>query len=236
MAKNKLRRFIDISTYPNFFEAPLEEAFRRDYRMKGRWGTGFFQNGSPVVLELGCGKGEYTSGLARKFVDKNFIGVDVKGSRMWVGATDALENQLRNVAYLRTRIEWISSCFGPGEVSEIWITFPDPQPRSPRISKRLTSARFLEQYRTFLCPKGVIHLKTDSTLLYEYTRDLIEYNGLEMLENTPNLYNDDIADDILGIQTFYERLFMAKGATIKYLKFRLDKDGPIMELPRVVRD
>ncbi len=200
--------------------------------MKGAWNRLFFGNDAPIVLELGCGKGEYTCGLARKFPGKNFIGVDIKGARMWVGARDALQHSLRNVAFLRTRIEWIASSFAPGEVSELWITFPDPQPRSPRISKRLTSARFLQQYRSLLCPQGLVHLKTDSTLLFEYTRELLEYNGLEILEETSDLYAQDREDEILSIRTHYETLFMGRGETIKYLRFRIEREGVIEELPK----
>jgi tRNA (guanine-N7-)-methyltransferase len=221
-----------MAGFPNVFEALFTDAYDKDHPMKGAWNRLFFGNDAPIVLELGCGKGEYTCGLARKFPGKNFIGVDIKGARMWVGARDALQHSLRNVAFLRTRIEWIASSFAPGEVSELWITFPDPQPRSPRISKRLTSARFLQQYRSLLCPQGLVHLKTDSTLLFEYTRELLEYNGLEILEETSDLYAQDREDEILSIRTHYETLFMGRGETIKYLRFRIEREGVIEELPK----
>jgi len=172
-----------------------------------------------LVLELGCGKGEYTVALARKYPAKNFIGVDIKGARIWVGATDALQNHLTNVAFLRTRIEFIRSCFEQGELSEIWITFPDPQPQQSRENKRLTSERFLRSYREILQPEGIIHLKTDSESLFDFTCKIVESNHFRVLACTNDLYNSGYVDDILSVQTHYEKLFMNKGFTIKYLKF-----------------
>ena len=221
MAKNKLKRFADMVAYPNVIAPRFEEVFRSDFRLKGRWADEVFGNCRPLVLELGCGKGEYTVALARKYPEKNFIGVDIKGARMWVGATDALQNNLTNVAFLRTRIEFIRSCFAPGEVSEIWLTFPDPQPQQSRENKRLTSPRFLQSYREIMKPEGIIHLKTDSQFLYEYTCNILKSNCLHVITCTDNLYNAGNTDDILSVQTYYEKMFMDKGFTIKYLKFKV---------------
>ena len=223
MTKNKLKRFAAMTAYPNVIAPSFEEVFRADFRLKGRWADEVFGNNHPLVLELGCGKGEYTVALARKYPEKNFIGVDIKGARMWVGATDALQNNLTNVAFLRTRIEFIRSCFASGEVSEIWLTFPDPQPQQSRENKRLTSPRFLQSYREIMQPEGIIHLKTDSQSLFEYTCNILKFNNLSILTCTDDLYNSGSADDILSVQTHYEKMFMDKGFSIKYLKFLLDE-------------
>ncbi|MDR2039474.1 MAG: tRNA (guanosine(46)-N7)-methyltransferase TrmB [Bacteroidales bacterium] len=233
MAKNKLKRFVEMATYPNVIEPAFEEVFRTDFRLKGKWGKEIFRNDHPVVLELGCGKGEYTVALARKYPDKNFIGVDIKGSRMWVGATDALQNQLENVAFLRTRIEFINSSFAENEVSEIWITFPDPQPQQSRINKRLTSARFLNSYRHLLQPSGIVHLKTDSDSLFEYTSRVVAFNELPVIVQTDDLYHSGYTDDILSVQTHYEKIFMGKGFSIKYLKFVLPEGIELKEPPKI---
>ncbi len=229
MAKNKLKRFAEMTGYSNVIEPSFEEVFRTDFRLKGRWADDIFGNTHPLVLELGCGKGEYTVALARKYPGKNFIGVDIKGSRMWVGATDALQNNLTNVAFLRTRIEFITSSFAPGEVSEIWITFPDPQPQQSRANKRLTSARFLQSYREIMQPDGIIHLKTDSQSLFDYTCKVIEKNNLSVLTCTDDLYHSGYTDDILSVQTHYEKIFMDKGFTIKYVKFSIPEDTVLVE-------
>jgi len=219
MSKNKLKRFAQMADYPNVIAAKFEEVFRTDFRLKGCWAEEVFGNLNPLVLELGCGKGEYTVALARKYPEKNFIGVDIKGARIWVGATDALQNHLSNVVFLRTRIEFIQSCFATGELSEIWITFPDPQPQQSRENKRLTSDRFMQSYREILQPEGIIHLKTDSESLFEYTCEVVKSNNFRVLASTCDLYHSGYVDDILSVQTFYEKMFMEKGFTIKYLKF-----------------
>ena len=219
MAKNKLKRFDQMATYPNVISPKFDEVFRADFKLKGKWADEVFGNGHPLVLELGCGKGEYTVALARKYPEKNFIGVDIKGARMWVGATEALQNNMANVAFLRTRIEFIKSCFAPDELSEIWITFPDPQPQKSRENKRLTSSRYLQAYREIMQPEGIIHLKTDSQSLFEYTRKTVESNNFSILYSTDDLYNSGYVDDILSVQTYYEKMFTEKGFTIKYLKF-----------------
>ena len=224
MAKNKLKRFADMVRYSNVIAPGFDEVFRADFRLKGRWAAEIFGNGNPLVLELGCGKGEYTVALAQKYPEKNFIGVDIKGARIWVGATHALQNKLSNVVFLRTRIEFICSCFASGEVSEIWLTFPDPQPQQSRENKRLTSGRFLQFYRQILQPDGTVHLKTDSESLFEYTRKVVKANALQVISCTDDLYNSGCADDILSVQTHYEKMFIKKGFTIKYMKFFLTAD------------
>ena len=221
-----------MAVYPNVIAPKFEEVFRTDFRLKGRWKEDVFGNDRPLVLELGCGKGEYTVALARKYPEKNHIGMDIKGSRMWVGATDALHNHLTNVTFLRTRIEFITSCFASSEVSEIWITFPDPQPQKSRVNKRLTSARFLQSYREILQTGGILHLKTDSQSLFEYTCKIIEMNNLNVHTSTDDLYHSGYVDDILSVQTYYEKMFMDKGFTIKYLKFSIPESVTLIELPK----
>jgi len=219
MVKKKLQRFADMETFSNVVQPAFDEVFGKDYLLKGNWNRKFFKNDNPIVLELGCGKGEYTTGLARRFPKKNFIGIDIKGSRMWKGARTALAEHLDNVAFLRTHIEMISSFFGPEEIDEIWITFPDPQLKKKR--KRLTSPRFLNTYGAFLKKGGLVHLKTDSIVLYEYTIGLARLNQLPLKINTKDLYHSGLDSDILGIQTFYERQFLDKGMKITYLCFEL---------------
>jgi tRNA (guanine-N7-)-methyltransferase len=229
MAKKKLQRFADMETFPHVVQPLFEDVFGKDYKLKNNWKKDFFRNDNPVVLELGCGKGEYTVGLARRFPSKNFIGIDIKGSRMWKGARMALAEKLANVGFLRTRIELIGSFFGAGEVDEIWITFPDPQLKKKR--KRLTSARFLNTYSNFLKENGRIHLKTDSTVLYQYTYELAKYNQLPLHVHTRDLYHSGLETDILGIQTFYERQFLDKGMKITYLSFELLYGKKVEENP-----
>ena len=195
--------------------------------MRGRWNEAYFHNDHPIVLELGCGKGEYAVGLGKRFPDKNYIGVDIKGSRMWTGARQVEAEHLPNVAFLRTSIEIIDRMFAPGEVSEIWITFPDPQMK--KVNKRLTSTRFLQNYRHILKDGGLIHLKTDSPLLYTYTRELVRVNALPVEVDTDDLYHSGLADDILEIKTYYEQQWLSRGLTIKYLQFHLPHDGNLTE-------
>ncbi len=229
MGKNKLQRFAENETFSNLVQPAFEDVFNCDYKLKGNWHFDFFKNTNPIVLELGCGKGEYTVSLARMNPDKNFIGVDIKGARLWRGAKTATEENLVNVGFIRTRIEHIKSFFTPGEVDEIWVTFPDPQLRPSKASKRLTSSRFLNFYAQFLKPGGLIHLKTDSQLLHSYTKALVEQNNLTMQICTSNLYAEVKDDPILGIKTFYEQQFLEQGLPITYLRFELSHSGPFHE-------
>lgn len=227
MSKNKLQKFSEMEQFPHVVQAAFDEVFRKDYVLKGKWGSSFFKNNHPIVLELGCGKGEYSVGLARMFPDKNFIGVDIKGSRMHQGASSSFEEGLTNVGFLRTRIELIESFFAPGEVDEIWLTFPDPQMNKTR--KRLTSTRFMELYARFLKPGGIIHLKTDSRFLYTYTSLVVAENHFTVLHNYDDLYNSTFHDTILQIKTYYEERFLAHGIPIKYLSFVPDCSKPLVE-------
>ena len=227
MGKNKLKKFAEMETFDNVFQYPFAVVERDGFPLKGRWKSDFFKNDNPIVLELGCGKGEYAVGLARRFPEKNYIGVDIKGARMWPGAKSAVKEGVSNVAFLRTNIELITRFFEPGEVSEIWITFPDPQMK--KVRKRLTSSRFLELYREILVADGIVHLKTDSPFLYTYTDALVKLNNMPTEVNTSDLYHSDIVDDILEIKTFYEQQWLDRGLTIKYIKFHLDHTTQLQE-------
>jgi len=229
VGKDKLRRFSEMEHFERVFQPPFDEFFEKDYRLKGRWVSEVFGNDHPLVLELGCGKGEYTVGLARQYPERNFIGLDIKGARMWKGAKDAHENRIVNSAFLRTRIEMICSFFAKDEVDEIWITFPDPQQKERRSKKRLTGPIFLNNYRQFLKDGGLVHLKTDSDFLYSYTRDLALANGLEIVSDNKDLYATGDAGEILSIRTHYEKIFLAEGIPIKYLSFRLPSVREIRE-------
>ena len=227
MGKGKLAKFADMASYPHVFEYPYSVVDDVPFDMKGNWNRDFFKNDNPIVLELGCGRGEYTVGLARRYADKNFIGVDIKGARMWTGATEALNEGLKNAAFLRTNIEIIDRFFAPGEVSEIWLTFSDPQMK--KATKRLTSTYFMERYRRFLVSGGVIHLKTDSNFMFTYTKYMIEANRLPVEFITDDLYHSGMDDDILSIRTYYEQQWLDRGLNIKYIKFRLPHEGVLQE-------
>lgn len=192
----------------------------QEFDMKGEWNKQFFKNDNPIVLELGCGRGEYTVGLAKIFPDKNFIGIDIKGSRMWSGAKESIEAGLTNVAFLRTKIEMLSHFFGKDEVSEIWITFPDPQMK--KVTKRMTATNFMLQYQNMVRPGGIIHLKSDSNFMFTYTCEMVKANSYKVDFQTDDLYHSDIVDNILGIKTYYEQQWLARGLTIKYIKFQLE--------------
>jgi len=229
VGKNKLSRFKELEQLDRVFQPPFEDIFGRDYYLKGNWKKQVFNNDNPLILELGCGKGEYTTGLAEQDPLKNFIGVDIKGARLWKGAKYANETNLLNVAFLRTRIEFIHSFFGTEEVDEIWLTFPDPQIKKRRNKKRLTSPRFLNAYRSFLKDKGIIHLKTDSEEMFHYTVDLVEFNKLEVISKTEDLYRSGNPDSFLSIRTFYESQYIAEGKNINYLAFKLPSQRNIIE-------
>lgn len=221
MGKKKLQRFQEVASYPHVFHLAFEQ-LHEGLSLKGKWKHDFFGNTNPIIIELGCGKGEYTVGLAQKHLHKNFIGVDIKGNRLWRGAKTSLENKMGNVAFVRTRIDFIESCFNCAEVNEIWITFPDPQPQKSRTRKRLTSPMFLNRYKKILEPGGIIHLKTDNKPLWDYTLEVIKENNYELISSTDDLYASvsDELKEAASIQTFYEKLFSKQGFKICYLSFR----------------
>ena len=228
MGKNKLAKFQDIAGYPHVFQHPSDRLKEEGFGLKGRWNERFFGNANPIILELGCGRGEYTVGLARLFPGKNFIGVDIKGARIWSGARESLEAGMRNVAFLRTHIEWITSFFAPGEVEEIWITFPDPQMK--KRNKRLTSAAFMTLYCQILRPGGVIHLKTDSRFVHAYTAGMIKANRLPVLFDTDDLYHCGAdTSPILSIRTAYEQQWILRGMNIRYTCFVCQPREPFAE-------
>ncbi len=244
MGKGKLAKFADMERYENVFQYPYGVISDVPFEMQGHWREMYFKNSNPIVLELGCGKGEYTVGLARLFPDVNFIGVDIKGARMWTGATEALKEGLKNVAFLRTNIEIIDRFFGKDEVQEIWLTFSDPQMKNPR--KRLTSTYFMNRYRRFLIDGGIIHLKTDSNFLFTYTSYMVDINHLHLLYRTEDLYGahpqslpkggksdsslqEEASLDFLSIQTYYEKMWIDRGLNIRYQKFRLPHEGELAE-------
>lgn len=231
MGKGKLAKFAEMETFKNVFQYPFSVIDNIPFEMKGRWHEEYFHNDNPIVLELGCGKGEYTVGLARQYPDLNFIGVDIKGARMWTGAKQALEENLPNAAFLRTNIEIIDRFFEEDEVSEIWLTFSDPQMKNPR--KRLSSTFFMERYRRFLIDGGTVHLKTDSNFLYTYTKEMVEANSLPVDECTDDLYhNSHLKSEnspLLNIQTYYENMWIERGLNIRYIKFHLPKQGVLKE-------
>lgn len=231
MGKGKLAKFAEMETFRNVFQYPYSVVDDVPFTMKGHWREEYFHNNNPIVLELGCGKGEYTVGLGSRYPDKNFIGVDIKGARMWTGAKQALEKNLPNVAFLRTSIEIIDRFFDTDEVQEIWLTFSDPQMKNPR--KRLTSTYFMERYRRFLVDRGIVHLKTDSNFLFTYTSYMVDNNQLPLLFRTTDLYHEEGLDeetrDILSIHTYYEQMWIDRGLNIKYQKFLLPHNGTLTE-------
>jgi len=220
VGKDKLRRFEAIKSFDNVFE-PVRE---QDFEHSGKWNENIFKNQNPIVLELGCGKGEYSVGLGTLFSDKNYIGVEIKGNRIYIGAREAIDKNLNNVAFLRTRIDYIDSYFKENEVDEIWLTFSDPQPNKPR--KRLTSTLFINRYRKFLKPGGLIHLKTDSSVLFDSTIEQIKLNKYELVDLRPDLYatvkEGDEEQKIFSIKTHYETLFTKRGHVIKYCCFKIN--------------
>ena len=227
MAKNKLEKFADMSRFGHVFQPGLDFEPEELEKFRGNWAKKVFQNENPIILELGCGKGEYTLALARKYPNKNFIGIDSKGARMWRGAKQSDAEGLKNVAFLRNRIEFLSGSFAPGEVEQIWLTFSDPHLKDRKGTKRLTHPIFLNRYQQVLQPGGHIHLKTDSPFLFAYTRGVIDGIGGKLLYTTHDLYGPDwrlLNEDwheILSVQTFYEKMWLAEGRTIQYLRFQL---------------
>lgn len=228
MGKNKLKKFEEISKLDCVLQYPRERLISEGFPHKGSWNKNVFSNDNPIVLELGCGKGEYTIGLAKTHPDKNFIGIDIKGARIWKGAKEVEDCKMQNAKFLRTEIENLKEIFAPGEVDEIWITFPDPQMQKYR--KRLTSTRFLSMYSEFMKPDGIVNLKTDSPFLFEYTKRLAEKNNLEIIEVTSDLYGSGKADPEKSIKTFYEDQWLSRGKSIKLISFRL-KGARALEEP-----
>jgi tRNA (guanine-N7-)-methyltransferase len=221
MGKNKLKRFTENAGFPHVFQ-PRMEFPMPDHPLKGTWKSDFFKNDHPLTLELGCGRAEYTVGLSGMFPQRNFIGIDWKGARIWRGAKTTLENGQTNTAFLRIMIGTIASIFSTADdVQEIWITFPDPQPRDSREHKRLTSPEFLERYRSFAAPGCTINLKTDSRLMYDYTLSVVKAQGLTIEKSTDDLYQTNWVDEVLSIKTTYERIWLSQGAKICYLRFQL---------------
>lgn len=231
MGKGKLAKFAEMETFENVFQYPFSVISNEPFAMKGHWNEQYFKNNNPIVLELGCGKGEYTVELAKLYPDMNFVGVDIKGARMWTGAKQAIEAGLKNVAFLRTNIEIIDRFFGLDEVNEIWLTFSDPQMKNEH--KRLSSTFFMERYRHFLKDNGIIHLKTDSNFLFTYTKYMVDVNKLPVVFSTDDLYHTEGIDDetrkILSIQTYYESMWIERGLNIKYIKFQLPREGELKE-------
>ena len=217
MGKDKLRKFAEVSTFKNVVQLDAGKEY------KGKWAKDFFQNEKPLILELACGKGEYTVNLAKLFPEKNFIGIDYKGNRIWRGAKTALEEGNDNVGFLRIQIETILEHFEKGEVSEIWITFPDPQPQDSREKKRLTNPVFLERYKEILVPEGIMHLKTDNDGFFAYTLEQIDLQGLPKLKETKDLYHSDLVDEVLSIKTYYEKKYLAEDKNINYVQWKFAK-------------
>jgi len=220
-SKNKLKRFRDNEKFENVFQPGREEVVSDNFIFKGCWNKKYFQNSNPIIIELGCGKGEYTIGLAERYPDVNFVGIDLKGARFWRGAKTALEDNLKNVAFVRTQIELVNYIFGENEIEEIWITFPDPQIKFKRTKHRMTNPQFLNLYQKILKPEGIINLKTDSEFMHGYTLGLLEGLGYEVLYSHHDIYvNHEAPKDVVEIQTFYEKKYLENKKPITYLKFR----------------
>ncbi len=217
-SKNKLQRFGECKTFPNMFE-PNYDDVKNGYYMRRNWDADFFKNGHPIVLEVGCGRGEYTVGLAAKYKEKNFIGLDIKGARVWRGCKESIEKEMDNVAFVRNYVQMVPQIFGENEVDELWITFPDPQPK--KAKRRLTSPLFLKRYAQILKPGGIIHFKTDNEPLFDYTLEIIEELGHELILSVKNLYEVDGFEEVKSIKTHYEKLFADQGFAINYMQFRL---------------
>lgn len=221
-SKNKLKRFKENETFENVFQPTREDVVSGNFKHKGSWDS-FFGNSNPVIVELGCGKGEYSVGLAKKYPEKNFVGIDIKGARFWRGAKTAIEDEMPNVAFVRTQIELVEDIFAANEVDEIWITFPDPQIKYKRTKHRMTNTEFLQKYKRILKPGGVVNLKTDSEFMHGYTLGLLHGEGHEVLEANHNVYKNEYSpEDVIGIQTFYENQYLEQGKPITYIRFRIN--------------
>jgi len=221
VGKNKLSKFADMEVFPHVFQVSAHDLREGvSFDMKGKWNELFFKNNHPIVLELGCGKGEYTVGLGKLYPKKNFVGVDIKGARLWTGAKESFEKGMSNVAFLRTNIEMIHYFFAENEISEIWLTFPDPQMK--KVTKRLTATNFMKSYQQFVKPNGLIHLKTDSNFMFTYTCEMVKVNNYPIVFSNNDLYASNLNDTILGIKTYYEQQWLDRGLTIKYIQFVLE--------------
>jgi tRNA (guanine-N7-)-methyltransferase len=221
-SKNKLKRFKENDTFGNVFQPTREEVVTDQFSLKGKWNQDYFQNNNPIVLELGCGKGEYSVGLAEKYPNKNFIGIDLKGARFWRGAKTAVETGLKNVAFIRTQIELINHIFNENEVDEIWITFPDPQIKYKRTKHRMTNSEFLKLYKKILKPQGVVNLKTDSEFMHGYTLGLLHGEGHEVIYSNHNVYvNEGSPEEVTSLQTFYEKQYLEINKAITYIRFKI---------------
>jgi tRNA (guanine-N7-)-methyltransferase len=221
-SKNKLKRFKENETFNNVFQPTREEVVSNSFPLRGKWNSEFFNNSNPIIIELGCGKGEYSVGLAALFPDKNFVGIDIKGARFWRGAKTAVEEQMHNVAFIRTQIELINHIFSDGEVDEIWITFPDPQIKYKRTKHRMTNSDFLQLYKKILKPEGVVNLKTDSEFMHGYTLGLLHGEGHEVLYANHNVYkNEGAPSEVTSIQTFYENQYLEINKAITYIRFKI---------------
>ncbi len=230
-SRSKLQKFAEVESFDNVIKPKIEVINSMAHPLKGRWNKDFFKNSNPIILELGCGRGEYTVEMARQYSHINFIGVDIKGARIWKGAKQAIHEQINNAAFIRTYIEFIDAIFAEHEVAEIWLTFPDPQEKKARIKKRLTSSRFLNLYRKILKDDGIIHLKTDNQALFDYTRKVLAYNHISPLKLFEDLhvYSNEIFD--LEIKTYYENMFLEQGKKILYMRFKLSQTKEINEPP-----
>jgi tRNA (guanine-N7-)-methyltransferase len=221
-SKNKLKRFKENETFSNVFQPMREELVDSQYEFKGEWNASVFKNDNPLILELGCGRGEYTVELAKKFPNKNFIGIDIKGARFWRGAKTAIEDHIPNVAFIRTQIELVDFVFAENEVDEIWITFPDPQIKYKRTKHRMTNSQFLKRYKTILKPEGIVNLKTDSEFMHGYTLGLLQGEGHEVLYANHNVYKQEGSpEEVTSIQTYYESQYLEQNKPITYIRFKI---------------
>ena len=222
-SKNKLKRFKENETFGNVVQPERQELINNQFRLKGNWNKDFFKNENPIVVELGCGKGEYSVGLAEKFSRKNFLGIDIKGARFWRGAKTALVENMTNVGFVRTQIELVDYVFAENEVDEIWITFPDPQIKYKRTKHRMTNPEFLEKYKKILKPNGLVNLKTDSEFMHGYTLGILQARGHEIVQANHDVYKNEYSpEEVVEIQTFYEKQYLEKGKAITYVQFRIN--------------